>query len=105
MGIVSIVTIEYQETPERFLGTGTVFAAWNPSDETFDVYWDSFPENQPSFPIEPGPRTSSINDVVAWGRERAPRVLVRPDDDPGEYYWAGAEEPTGTDAELKRLPL
>jgi hypothetical protein len=97
------VAIQYQEDPERFRGTGTVFASWSSADETYDVYWDSFPERQPSVSIEAGPRTRSINDVVAWGRERAPRVLVRPEHDPGEYYWAGADEPTGTDAELKRL--
>jgi hypothetical protein len=100
-----IVAIQYQDDPDRFRGTGTVFAAWTPDDGTYDVYWDSFPEEQPSFPIEAGPRTGSIDDVVAWGRERAPRVLVRPEHDPCEYLWAGADEPTGTDAELKRLAL
>jgi hypothetical protein len=99
------VVVEYQEDPGRFRGTGTVFAAWSPSDEAYDAYWDSFPEEQPSFPIELGPATRSLDEVVAWGRERAPRVLVRPEHDPGEYYWAGAEWPTGADAELKHLAL
>jgi hypothetical protein len=42
---------------------------------------------------------------VEWGRERTPRVLVRPEHDPGEYYWAGTGEPEGADAALKRLLL
>jgi hypothetical protein len=97
--------VEYQENPERIRGIGTVFAAWDPDGEHYDVYWDSLPEEEPPFAIEQGPRTRSLDEAVAWGRERTPRVLVRPQLDTGEYYWAGAEEPTGTDARLKRLTL
>jgi hypothetical protein len=95
----------YPEHPEQFRGTGTVFAAWLSGEDGYDAYWDSLPDEQPSFPIEPGPRTRSLSEIVEWGRERTPRVLVRPEQDPAEYYWAGAEEPLGKDAALKRLCL
>ena len=100
------MNVEYPQNPERFRGSGTVFVAWDMSGEVgYHAYWDSFPEEQPSFPIEQGPPTRSLTDIVEWGRERTPRVLVRPEQDPGEYYWAGTGEPESGDAALKRLLL
>jgi hypothetical protein len=98
------MTVEYDAHPERYLGTGTVFIAWDPDaeDAHYWGYWDSLPEGEPSRPLEAAPRTTSLAEAVAWGRQRAPRVLIRPEHDPGENYWAGAGEPTGSDADLKR---
>jgi hypothetical protein len=101
------MTVEYEAHPERFLGTGTVFIAWDPhaEDPHYSAYWDSFPDHEPSMPLEDGPRTTSVEEAVAWGRQRTPRVLIRPELDPHEYYWAGADEPSGVDADLPRLAL
>jgi hypothetical protein len=96
------MTIDYHPHPEGFLGTGTVFIAWDPQDSEYWAYWDSMPDGDVG-PLEEGPRTSSIDEVVSWGRKRAPRVLIRPEADPGEYHWAGEGEPLGEDAALKRL--
>ena len=96
---------EYDPHPERFLGTGTVFIAWDEHDHLYLVYWDSLPEEDPGRAIEEGPRTSDINEVVGWARQRTPRVLIRPESDPGEYYWAGEGEPQEGDTSLKRLAL
>lgn len=97
------MTIEYHSHPERFRRTGTVFIAWHEDDLCYSGYWDSFPDGDQ--PLEDAPRSTSLDEAVSWGRERTPRVLIRPESDPGEYYWAGLGEPLGDDAELKRLTL
>ena len=97
------MTIEYHSHPERFRRTGTVFIAWHETDLCYSGYWDSFPDGDQ--PLEEAPRSTSLDEAVSWGRERTPRVLIRPESDPGEYYWAGLGEPLGDDAELKRLTL
>jgi hypothetical protein len=61
------------------------------------------PDLIPSIPLEEAPNTRSLDEAVAWGRQRTARVLIRPESDPGEYYWAGAGEPTCGDASSKRL--
>jgi hypothetical protein len=101
------VTVGYDKHPERFLGTGTVFIAWDDSEEDpgYRAYGDALPDEKPGLAIEEGPRARSLGEVVEWGRERTPRVLIRPESDPGEYYWAGIGEPTGEYATLKRLPF
>lgn len=39
------MNVEYPQNPERFRGSGTVFAAWDMSGEVgYHAYWDSFPE-------------------------------------------------------------
>jgi hypothetical protein len=97
------MTIEYHSQPERFLGTGTVFIYWDETEFCYFGYWDSFPDgNQP---LEEAPRCTSLDEAVRWGRERTPRVLIRPESDPGEYYWAGLGEPLAGDAELKRVTV
>ncbi len=95
------MTIESHPHPELFRGTGTVFLAWHEGELCYWGYWDSFPIGNQS--LEEAPNTKSIEVAVSWGRERTPRVLIRPESDPGEYYWAGLGEPQGSDAELKRL--
>jgi hypothetical protein len=100
------VSIQYQPQPERWLGTGTVFLAWNADgaqDPHYFGYWDSMPDLIPSIPIEEAPNTRSLSEAVAWGRQRTPRVLIRPESDPDEYYWAGTGEPVAADASFKRL--
>ena len=101
------MTVEYDKHPERYLGTGTVFIAWDDSEEDpgYWAYWDSIPDEKPGLAIEEGPRSGSLREVVEWGRRRTPRVLIRPESDSGEYYWAGSTDPTGEYATLKRLPL
>jgi hypothetical protein len=49
-----------------------------------------------------GPRTRSATEAVEWGRERAPIVMIRPEDDQSRTYWAGRESPTG---EFAHLPI
>ncbi|MDP9226543.1 MAG: hypothetical protein M3P18_22430 [Actinomycetota bacterium] len=98
------MTIDYHPHPEQFRGTGTVFIAWEADEEGYRGYWDSLPDGSPK-PLEAMPRTRSIREVVEWGRRRAPRVLIRPESDSGEYYWAGVGEPQGGDTGLKQLVL
>jgi hypothetical protein len=90
---------------ERFRGSGTVFIAWLEGDLYYSGYWDSFPEEDPPTALEQMPETPSIVEAVAWGRGRTPRVLIRPESDPEEYYWAGLGQPRGDDANLKRLDV
>ena len=110
-----MMTIEYHPNPEQFLGTGTVFIAWDRS-ERWDLaggeldgsmylgYWDSLPDTAPAA-LEEMPRTESIDAAVEWGRKRTSRVLIRPESDPDVYYWAGIGEPHGVDADLPLLVL
>jgi len=91
-----------EPSPDRFRGTGTAFIAWEPEDHDYLGYWDSLP-HAPASALEQMPRTRSLEGAIEWGRQRTPRVLIRPESDPGEYYWAGVGEPNGSDAELKRL--
>jgi len=102
----SAVTIDYHPHPGRFLGTGTVFIAWYEHGEEsyYEGYWDSFPI-EPRESLEGCPRTPSLIKAVTWGRQRTPRLLVRPESDPGEYYWAGTGDPLDGDAELKKLDI
>ena len=105
---VLTVSIDYDPHPERYIGTGTAFIAWDDDDGRdphYFGYWDSMPDFIPSIPLEEAPRTRSLSDAVAWGRRRTPRVLIRPENDPDECYWAGSGEPQDGDADLKRLEL
>jgi hypothetical protein len=94
--------IEYEPSPDRFRGTGTVFIAWEPEDRDYFGYWDSLPQ-APASALEQMPRTRSLEEAIEWGRQRTSRVLIRPESDPGEYYWAGVGEPKGSDADLNQL--
>ena len=94
--------IQYEPNPDRFRGTGTAFIAWEPDDRDYFGYWDSLP-HAPASALEEMPRTRSLEEAIEWGRKRTPRVLIRPESDPGEYYWAGAGEPQGADTDLRRL--
>jgi hypothetical protein len=94
--------IQYEPNPERFRGTGTAFIAWDPDDGDYFGYWDSLPHT-PASSLEEMPRTRSLEEAIQWGRQRTARVLIRPESDPGEYYWAGAGEPQGADTGLRRL--
>jgi hypothetical protein len=94
--------ITYHPAPDEFRGKGTVFAAWDESRGTYSAYWDLLPDGPPT-PLEECPPSASKSFVMAWGRERAPRVLIRPREDPGRYYWAGVAEPDGADRDLPRL--
>ena len=105
LAIVCGVPTASHPNPERFRGTGTVFIAWESVDDEYIGYWDSAPDAEPS-PLEPMPTTRSIQEAVRWGRERAQRVLVRPESNPGEYYWAGdGETETADTRALKRLSM
>jgi hypothetical protein len=97
------VTIDPQ--PERFIGSGTVFSAWHPDEERYLGYWDSSSDGTPGTTLQELIPTRSLREAVAWGRHRTPRVLIRPESDFGSYYWAGAGEPLGADASLKRLDI
>ena len=94
--------IEYEPNPERFRGTGTAFIAWDPDDHYYIGYWDSLPDATPSA-LEQMPRTRSLEEAIEWGRQRTPLVLIRPESDPGDYYWAGVGEPKGSYTDLRRL--
>lgn len=57
-------------------GTGTVFIAENfGSGPRYIGHWES-DEGQPTF-LEQGPGWQEPNKAISWGRERAPRIVVR----------------------------
>jgi hypothetical protein len=88
---------------EQFLGSGAVYIYWDAEDGLYRGYWDSSPDGSPGLSLEDLPPTRSQLEAVEWGRRRAPRVLIRPEADPGNYHWAGLGEPLGNDAGLTRL--
>jgi hypothetical protein len=64
-----MMTIEYHPHPEQFLGTGTVFIAWEPAEGDPDGshycgYWDSIPETLPGKPLEEAPRTHASDEAI-----------------------------------------
>ena len=62
-------------------------------------HWEGERDGQPVF-LEHGPAEASLDEAIAWGRERAPLVLVRLGG--SRYFSAGAEDPQ--DEELPRWP-
>jgi hypothetical protein len=79
---------------------GVVYIAFDDEDGTYGGYWDL---GQPSpVALEEFPRDASATVAVTWGRERTPRVLIRPQSDPSRTYWAGVGLPAG---EFERLPI
>jgi hypothetical protein len=93
------VPIEYHRSPERFRGQGVVYLAFDDDRGTYWGYWELEPDGPPT-PLEECPQSESADEVVSWGRDRTSRVLIRPEDDPGQYYWGGTEPPTGPYASL-----
>jgi hypothetical protein len=81
---------------------GTVYLAWDSERNLYWGYWDQSPDGPPR-PLEQCPLSSDIRTVVQWGRARARRVIIRPESDPAQYYWAGVGHPEGEFAELPRL--
>jgi hypothetical protein len=92
------VPIEYHPSSRQFRGQGIVYLSFNDDDGRYGGYWD-LGGDQPT-PLEECPQAVSAAEAVRWGRERAPVVMIRPEEDQGRYYWAGAEPPTGKYAEL-----
>jgi hypothetical protein len=70
---------------------GTVYAAWLPDLHRYTCYWDASPDDPPKL-VEQGPDTRQLAEVLSWAAERARRVLVRPEWDDTQYYWAGNGE-------------
>ena len=98
---LSRMGIQYDPAPERYNGKGVVYLAFD--DGEYSGYWDLAPDGPPT-PLEECPRSTSAREVVSWGRQRTPRVLIRPEADPGQYYWAGDEPASGGYAELPTWP-
>jgi len=84
--------IEWAAPDARITGRGTVFLAFDPDSGLYSGYWDLEPDGPPT-PLEECPASSSAREVIDWGRARTPRVLIRPRDDHGRYFWAGIGEP------------
>ena len=74
-----------RDLPARLGRQGTVWVAWD--GEHYTSYWDADPGW-----LEEGPTTRSLVACLAWAAQRSPRVLVRPESDPGRHYWAGDGE-------------
>lgn len=98
---LSRMGIQYDPAPERYNGKGVVYIAFD--DGEYSGYWDLAPDGPPT-PLEECPRSTSAREVVSWGRQRTPRVLIRPEADPVQYYWAGDEPASGGYAELPTWP-
>jgi hypothetical protein len=80
---------------------GTVFIAWDDYFKKYLGYWDSLPD-APSSNLAQLPETDSQAAALAWARERARRVIIRPQSDPHHQYWAGVGEPTRP---MLKLPM
>lgn len=83
---------------------GTVFLAWDPSGAVYWGYWDLAPDGPPTN-LEQFTPTRDVLSAVDWGRQRSPRVLIRPESDPGQYHWAGVTPPDGDYASLPIFPI
>jgi hypothetical protein len=79
---------------------GTVFLVIDPAevagtpDRCVAGYWDGAPDHDAEGFIEALPDGLTVQAAIAWGRDRAERVMVRNDDPtfpwPTErYLWAG----------------
>jgi hypothetical protein len=75
------------DTDERH---GQVFIAPR-LDGGFGAYWDNEEpdKNEPPQMLEEGPVFTDVEDAIAWGRDRALRVLVRLGHDSSSLYSAG----------------
>jgi hypothetical protein len=89
--------------PAPFIGRcGTVFVAWagfhlirpGQPPPTYTDYWDQYPDGDYAF-LEQGPDTPDLSEVLRWAQARSDRIIVRPEFDPLNEYWAGtpAEHP------------
>ncbi len=72
-------------TMERF-GIVYIAPAPDPDTHTFSGYWD---RSDPPEILEQGPGWDDVEEAIAWGRERAPRVMVRLGQDETSIYSAG----------------
>lgn len=77
---------ELKALRESSRGKGTVWLAFD--DDWYWGYWDLEPDGPPTL-LERYPSSPHVSDALAWGRARTPVVLIRPEHDPGQYYWAG----------------
>jgi hypothetical protein len=73
---------------------GQVFIAPHPQPDwegSFTAYWDNEEpdKSEPPRVLEQGPVFADVEEAIAWGRERALRVLVRLGDDSSSLYSAG----------------
>lgn len=84
--------IDYAPESARIQRRGTVYLAFDDQLDVYQGYWDLEPDGPPT-PLEQCPGSASAHDVLEWAGKRAPRVLIRPRDDPGTYYWAGDGDP------------
>lgn len=85
---------------------GRVWIAWLSDDEDDPAqgsYWCSW-QGDDSI-LETGPDVPDLAEALEWGRMRAAEVLVRPQWDAGQYYWAGAGPVPGSDWIAGRLTL
>jgi len=65
---------------------GTVFIAYDLTTGVFGGYWDAEPPGPPAVLHQLTP-DDDIRGLIAWGRERSKRIVVRMPDD--VHYWAG----------------
>jgi hypothetical protein len=92
--------VEYDPQPKRFRGTGIVYLVFDDEDGRCGGFWDL---GQPSpATLEDFPRDPSAAAAIRWGRERTPRILIRPQSDPSRTYWSGVGPPTD---EVEQLPV
>ena len=63
---------------------------WADDTPRFHGYWDSGTE--PGQMLEDGPGWDDAEEAIRWGRERAPKVVVRIG---SQHYSAGEEDPEG----------
>jgi hypothetical protein len=86
---------------------GTVFIQWQWDDPRFRTgpvtWWGSWETGDSDNPQVSCDELTDPDQVVAWGRERADRVVVHGRD--GLIYWAGAADmPDGVEGQWESAP-
>jgi hypothetical protein len=64
----------------------------------FNLHWENPHVRPPTF-YEEGPRFSTAEEAIQWGRERARVVLIRVGPLPQVYYSAGDDPPESVEPE------
>jgi hypothetical protein len=86
---------------------GTVFIQWQWDDPRFRIgpvnWWGSWETGDSDNPQVSSDELTDPDQIVAWGGERADRVVVHGRD--GLIYWAGpAEIPDGVEGRWESAP-
>jgi hypothetical protein len=76
---------------------------WTPQPGYYGLSMQGSPANPDIYEV--GDDTPDIAVALAWARDRSEWIVIRPEWDPGRYYWAGTGVPPDDGrTELSVLP-